>query len=117
MAYDHRSRPNQRRAAALLEILKGRLVDASGRIEHATAIQAATATPHWRLSNVGGVHVYDTDRGWYADIAFEDLPVGVPTVIGNAVPCGTREEAMRRAVQNLSFYAEREKATIAVAAD
>jgi hypothetical protein len=88
-------------------------VDASGAIEHATTMQAATASPHWRLSNVGGVHVYETGRGWYADIVFEALPVGVPTVIGNAVPCGTREEAMRSAVRNLSLCAEREKAVIA----
>ncbi len=88
-------------------------VDASGAIEHATTMQAATASPHWRLSNVAGVHVYETARGWYADIVFEGLPVGVPTVIGNAVPCGTREEAMRSAVRNLSLCAEREKAVIA----
>ncbi|BAQ48054.1 hypothetical protein [Methylobacterium aquaticum] len=113
MPYDHGSRPNRRRAAALLEILKGRLVDAGGAIEHATTMQATTASPHWRLSNVGGVHVYETSRGWDANIAFEELPVGVPTVIENAVPYGTPQEVLQSTIQNLSLRAEREKVAIA----
>ncbi|MGY2049161.1 hypothetical protein [Methylobacterium sp. JK268] len=113
MPYDYGSRPNRRRAAALLETLKGKLVDASGAVEHAATMQAASSSPHWRLSNVAGVHLYETARGWYADIAFQDLPVGVPTVIGNAAPYGTRQEALQSAVRNLSLCAEREKVVMA----
>ncbi|MCP1548440.1 MULTISPECIES: hypothetical protein [Methylorubrum] len=113
MAYDFSSRPNRRRAAALFESLKGELIDASEAVERPATMQAATSSPHWRLSNVAGVHLYETARGWNADIAFEDLPVGVPTIIGNAVPCTTRQEALQSAIRNLSLCAEREKTIMA----
>jgi len=113
MAYDYGSRPNRRRAAALLETLKGKLIDASKAVERSATMQAATSSPHWRLSNVAGVHLYETASGWNADIAFEDLPVGVPTVIGNAVPCTSRQDALQSAIRNLSLCAEREKAVMA----
>ncbi|CAO4164120.1 hypothetical protein IHEIED_00302 [Methylorubrum populi] len=72
-------------------------------------MQAATASPHWRLSNVAGVHVYEVVGGWNADLAFEDLPVGIPTLIGNAAPCGSRQAALESAIRQLSLCAEREK--------
>lgn len=37
----------------------------------------------------------------------------MPTVIGDAVPCGTRKEALKSAVQNLSLCTEREKVVMA----
>ncbi|GAN50232.1 hypothetical protein ABID82_000634 [Methylobacterium sp. PvP062] len=109
MAYVHGSRPNRRLAASLLEHLKGRLVDASEAVETTMTMQAATASPHWRLSNVAGVHVYEADGGWNADLVFENLPLGVPVVTGNAVPCATRRAALESAIRQLSVCAEREK--------
>lgn len=113
MAYLHGSRPNRRRAASLLEQLKGKLVDASETVETPMTMQAATSSPHWRLSNVAGVHVYEADGGWSADLAFENLPAGVPSVIGNAVPCGSHRAALECAVRLLSLCAEREKSFLA----
>jgi len=113
MDYDHGSRPNRRRAATLLDAMKGRLVDASGAVERSMTMQATTASPHWRISNVAGVHVYDVAQGWNADVAFKDLPSGVPAVIGNAVPVKTRREALESAIMQLSLCAEREKVPLA----
>ncbi|WP_437871000.1 hypothetical protein ACSD7O_17380 [Methylorubrum extorquens] len=113
MPYLHGSLPNRRRAAALLEALKGKLIDASGAVEHSTAMQAATASPHWLLMNVVGVHVYEAAGGWHADLAFEDLPAGVPRLIGTAVPCPSRQAALESAVRQLSLCAEREKSFVA----
>lgn len=110
MRYDHADRQNRRRAAAVLDALRGKLVDASGAVEQTMTTQAATSSPHWILANVVGVHVYEVRGGWNADLAFKDLPLGVPTVIGNAVPCTSRKEALESAVRQLSLCDEREKA-------
>lgn len=109
MAYLHGIRPNRRRAAMLLEHLKGRLIDAGRAIEKPMTMQAATASTHWRLSKVSGVHVYESGDGWNADLTFEGLPLGIPAVIGNAVPCASRIAALESAVRQLSLCAEREK--------
>lgn len=113
MAYVHGSRPNRRQAAALLGHLKGKLIDAGEAVETPMTMQAATASPHWRLSNVAGVHVYEAGGGWNADLAFENLPIGIPAVIGNAVPCATRATSLESAVRLLSLCAEREKTFMA----
>lgn len=94
----------------LLEHLKGTLVAAGEAAERPMTMQAATASTHWRLSKVAGVHVYEDGGGWNADVAFEGLPLGVPAVIGNAVPCSSRRAALESAVRQLSLCAEREKA-------
>lgn len=112
MRYDHGSRENRQRAAFLFGKLKLQLVDAGGAVEEPATMQAATSSPHWRISNVAGVHVYKTTEGWNADLAFKDLPPGVPPVIGNAVPCSSRQEALQSAVGQLSMCAEREKLPI-----
>lgn len=51
------------RPPALLGALKGKLVDASGTVEHPATMQAATWSPRWRLSNVASVHVYEVVDG------------------------------------------------------
>ncbi|MGZ7865844.1 hypothetical protein ACXR8U_09400 [Methylobacterium radiotolerans] len=110
MRYDHANKENRRRAAAVLEVLRGKLVDASDAVEHAVTTQATTSFPQWMLANVVGVHIYEVRGGWNADLAFKDLPLGVPSVTGNAVPCTSREAALDSAVRQLSLCAERDKA-------
>ncbi|MEH3147579.1 MAG: hypothetical protein PGN34_20035 [Methylobacterium frigidaeris] len=112
MRYDHANRQNRMRAGSLLHALKDKLVDASGASEKHMTMQAATSSPHWRISNVAGVHVYQVEGGWHADLAFKDLPSGVPAIIGTAVPVATRREALESAVNQLSLCVEREKTFI-----
>ena len=109
MGYDHTSRQNRRIAASLFDVLRRKLVDASGAVERPMTMQAATSSPHWRISNVAGVHVYEVARGWNADVAFKDLPPGVPALTGSAVPLPSRQAALESAVRQLSLCAEREK--------
>jgi hypothetical protein len=113
MRYDHGSRQNQVRAASLLETLKAKLSDATDKPELVAIMQSPKWSTHWRLCNVVGVHAYETPQGWRADLAFRDLPAGVPTLIGYSVPCTTREEAMDGAVFKLSICAETQKAWLA----
>lgn len=113
MRYDHGSRENRQRAAFLFGKLKLQVIDASGTVEKPTTMQAATSSPHWRISNIAGVHVYRTAVGWNADIAFKDLPIGVPALVGNAVPCGSRDDALASAIRQLSMCVEREKVLMA----
>ena len=65
--------------------------------------------PYWRLSNVAGVHVYRIAEGWHADLAFRNLPVGVPTLVGSVVAMGTREDALACAVRQLTLCQAREE--------
>jgi hypothetical protein len=113
MRYDHGSRENRQRAAFLLGKLKLELVDASDAVETPMTMQAATSSPHWRISAVAGVHVYKTTDGWNADLAFKGMPPGVPALIGNAVPCASRKDALESALRQLSLCAEREKVLMA----
>lgn len=113
MRYDHGTIQNQMQAASLLDALRGKLSDAAEKPELAAIMQSPKWSTHWRLCNVAGVHAYETPQGWRADLAFRDLPAGVPMLIGNSVPCGSREEAMDGAIFKLSICAETEKAWLA----
>ena len=114
MRYDHGSRENRQRATFLLGTLKPRLIDASSAVEEATTMQAATSSPHSRISNVACVHVYRTSEEWNGDSSLKDLPTGVPDVIGNVVPCGSRHDALESAIGQPSSGVQREKVLSAV---
>jgi hypothetical protein len=101
------------RAASLLDVLKGKLADVCDKPEVAVVMRSPRWSTHWRLCNVAGVHAYRTPRGWCTDLAFRDLPAGVPAVIGNSLPFATREEALDNALLKLFICAETEKAWLA----
>ena len=113
MRHDHVTEHNQMRAASLLDALKGKLTNAAEKPELSAIMQSPKWSTHWRLCNVAGIHAYETPQGWHADLAFRNLPAGVPTLIWDSVPCGTHEEAVDGAVFELSISAETEKAWLA----
>jgi len=108
MKYNHRNPQNRTRAAALLRQLKGQLVDVTGATVTAVSNTAASSEAHWQLSKASGVHVYQQDGGWHADLVFKDLPVGVPSVIGTPEPVATRAEAIESVVRMMSICAQRD---------
>ena len=113
MHYDHGSLANQQQAASLFNLLERGLREANPAPEHTAISQSPKWSKHWRLCNVAGVHAYETAQGWRADLAFTDLPAGIPTLIGNSIPLPTREEAIESAVFKLSVCAESERAWLA----
>ena len=87
--------------------LKGRIFDVSDvRVEGAG--HAAASERHWRLSNASGVHVYQADGGWRADLMFAGLPEGVPDVLGTP-PMATRAKALEGIVATMSVCAQRDR--------
>lgn len=68
--------------------------------------------PYWRLSNVGGGHVYRVAEGRHADLAFRNLPVGTPMLMGSVVAMGTREEALALTVRQLTLCQAREELSL-----
>lgn len=107
MAYKHKALDNRRKAKRNLERLLRKLDELDidfARLEMAPNTgQARSMSPHWRIENVVGVHIYCEDgRRWYADVEFK-VPDGVPKVLGVPVkmPCSTSEEAERFALSIL----------------
>ncbi len=43
---------------------------------------AAAAFPYWHVANVSGVHIYQTERGWFGDVILRNVPDGVSNVCG-----------------------------------
>ncbi|MCJ2026445.1 hypothetical protein [Methylobacterium sp. J-067] len=109
MRYEHGKPENRRRAAFLLGDLRRKLGSSDDALETVVTARAEASMPYWRLSNVAGVHVYRMAEGWHADLAFRNLPVGVPALVGSAVPWGTREEALACAVRQLTLCQGREE--------
>lgn len=66
------------------------------------------------VSKVEGVHVYQADNGWHADVAFKDLPPGVPTIIGSLGSYQTRSAALKGAARQLSILTENDKLPLPV---
>lgn len=52
---------------------------------------------------MAGVYVYRVAEGWHADLAFKNLPVGVPTLVGSVVLMGTLDKALACAVWQLTL--------------
>ena len=109
MRYEHGKPENRRRAAFLLGDLRRKLGSPDDAIETVVTARAEASMPYWRLSNVAGVHVYRVAEGWHADLAFKNLPVGVPALVGSVAAMGTREEALACAVRQLTLCQGREE--------
>lgn len=109
MTYDHSRPENRLSASALLQELKGKLTDIGTSTLDVKTMTAASALEWWRLSKVEGVHVYQNDDGWHADIVFKDLPPGVPTIIGNPGSYQTRSAALKGAIRQISILAVNDK--------
>ncbi|TNC11697.1 hypothetical protein FF100_18855 [Methylobacterium terricola] len=109
MHYDYEAAANRRRAAELLATLKGRVPYAEGALDATLARTASTSSAHWRLSNVVGVHLHETPDGWCADLVFEGLPDGVPSMIPTPKPFHLRVDAVREAIGQLRLCDGREK--------
>ncbi len=108
MAYKHGNPQNRMRAAALLRQLKGQLVDVTGSTVEAVSNTAASSEAYWQLKKASGVHVYQQDGGWHADLEFKGLPEGIPTVIGTPVPSSSRAGAIESVVGLMSICAQRD---------
>ncbi|MGO4407724.1 hypothetical protein AB4Z10_26120 [Bosea sp. RAF48] len=109
MSYDHSRHENRLRASALLEELKGKLTDIGTSTLDVKTMTAASSLEWWRLSKVEGVHVYQGDDGWQADITFKDLPFGVPTLIGSPGTYQSQSAALKGAIRQLSILAVNDK--------
>ena len=61
----------------------------------ATSVMGGSVFSRIREENIHAVIIYRRPAGWYADIVLDNVPVGVPNVIGTptATPLGSREEA------------------------
>ncbi len=60
-----------------------------------------------REKHLDSLMVYEEGQGrWFGDLAFKNLPVGLPTVMGTpvAMPKATREEALSEAYLILVFF-------------
>lgn len=117
MDYNHSKLENRMRAKTLLDQLKRRLVDVSGATIEVATGTAQVSMEWWRLSKAAGVHVYAAKDGWHCDIVFKDLPIGIPTIVGSAVPYPSRGEALEHAVQQLSLMAVNDKLPTPAATD
>ncbi|WP_089175559.1 hypothetical protein [Bosea sp. AS-1] len=109
MSYDHSKHENRLRASALLQELKGKLTDIGTSTLDVKTMTAASSLEWWRLSKVEGVHVYQADDGWHADVVFSNLPPGVPTIIGSPGSYQTRSAALNGAIRQLSILAVNDK--------
>ncbi|TXN34199.1 hypothetical protein FV232_23110 [Methylobacterium sp. WL30] len=108
MGYRHRNPQNRMKAASLLRLLKGRLIDVSGVKVEVSSNATASAEAYWQLSKASGVHVYQEGDGWHADLEFKGLPDGVPAMIGTPAPVSTRAEAIESVVGTMSVCAQRD---------
>lgn len=109
MSYDHSRPANRLRASALLLQLEGKLTDIGTSTLDVKTMTAASSLEWWRLSKVEGVHVYQAGDGWHADVAFKDMPQGVPTIIGSLGSYQSQSAALKGAVRQLSILAVNDK--------
>jgi hypothetical protein len=108
VGYNYRDPENRTKAAAMLTHLKGQLVDVTGVTVEALSERYALAEAHWQLSKATGVHVYQDAGGWHADLEFDDLPKGIPELIGTLEPVPTQAEAIESVVGMMSICAQRD---------
>lgn len=65
-----------------------------------------SALPHYRIANCVGVAIYQGEKGgWFADLWFEDVPAGIPPIIGTplAEPHSAPQEALAYAIDTLAL--------------
>lgn len=108
MGYKHSNPQNRSRAVALLRHLKGQLIDVTGVQVELFSNTATSSETYWQLSKAYGVHLYQEDGGWHADLEFKDLPPGIGTIIGTPAPVATRAEAIECVVGMMSICAQRD---------
>ena len=55
--------------------------------------------PHWRERNLAGVYLRQTPAGWYAEVAFNNIPDGLAPMMGTPAhrPCASRAKALEQA--------------------
>lgn len=109
MSYDHSTHENRLRASTLLQELKGKLSNVGTSTIDAKTMTAASSLEWWRLLKVEGVHVYQADDGWHADVTFKNLPPGVPTMMGSVGSYQSQSAALKSAVRQLSILAVNDK--------
>jgi len=107
MPYNYNKFDNRRKAKFMLEKLLPQAEEFAKqqqpgeKVGEPASLMGANAVKHLRISAVSGVHIYQGERGgWFADLTFDGLPPGVPSVIGtpSSEPNGTREEAIQEAI-------------------
>ncbi|MGO4175737.1 hypothetical protein [Bosea sp. TAF32] len=89
--------------------MKGKLTDIGTSTLDVKTMTAASSLEWWRLSKVEGVHVYQVDNAWHADVTFKDLPPGVSTMIGSPGSYQSQSAALKAAVRQLSILAVNDK--------
>ncbi len=115
--------PNKRKdVAAAEEMLRRLLPLAIAAADKETGMKgfslsgvAAAAFPYWRIANVVGVHIYQTERGWYGDIILKGVPDGISNVCGTPthLPHKTRFLAEDGAVSFLQLMVLNDRGLIA----
>lgn len=108
MTYSYKNPTNRIKAAQLLKRLlplaKQQAEKVVDGIKPASNLGRATLE-HYHLSKCVGVHVYQGAKGgWFADLEFKGLPLGVGNVIGtpSQLPLKDREEALQDAISLLA---------------
>lgn len=86
---------------AAMREAKKRLGD--GSFEAQQSLMADVVIRHAEPSNLDGVMVYRTERGWYADLVMREVPLGASNVMGTPadMPRMSREEAEKDGYQVL----------------
>jgi hypothetical protein len=108
MSYNYKNPTNRLKAAQLLKRLLPLAQQQADTVldgmKPASSLGRATLG-HYHLSKCVGVHVYQGDKGgWFADLEFKGLPLGVGNVIGtpSQLPLKDREEALQDAIALLA---------------
>lgn len=108
-AYKYSSPSNRMKARRMLASLLPEAKDRIGEINNFGTVDVPDMflgiLSRLTEANLEGVHIYPAPLGgWHADIAFKDMPPGIPQVVGTpkAMPCNSREDAVDHAVANLS---------------
>jgi hypothetical protein len=110
MRYKPNNPENRMRARALLRKLlpeARKILEGKGSYEIKPESDVGeNSIPHYKIDRCVGIHIYEGDKGgWFADLQFENLPAGIPTVFGTpmALPHRVREEALASAVKFLAL--------------
>lgn len=116
MAYSYGNPTNRVRAAEMLRKLLPRVTESieksngnSGEMKPTSEI-GKQSLKWYRVECCIGVHIYQGDKGgWFSDLAFKDLPAGIPAVFGTPSihPHRSREEAIDAAVAMLALISNR----------
>lgn len=114
-SYNRKNPTNRLRAARLLKELLPQAREAAKSVKEGLRPTSGVGenTLRWfRTEDCIGVHVYQGDQGgWFADLQFANLPLGVADTVGipSQLPAKDRQDAIRQAVHLLAIFMHQPK--------